>query len=170
MGNSPFNVNNFIRQSGSVSFETEAVMPADFSDTTWGTYGGKTYAQCFSVRTELEFARDFPNWEAFADYFVKRRPVYRITGAQTCDTDSFRASDITACSATGKVTVANMAIPGGFQGNSIPDGKWQNDGMSWNDRKDCFTDVTISYVQYLEWKIEKVQEGTPPSPTKGSAT
>lgn len=163
-----FSASEFQRAGGGVTFEQEAVQPSDFTTTEFGSSGGKTYAQIYA-EDEEGFNDSFPAWEKFADYFIKRRPLYRITGKQTCETASFLASDMATYIETGKVTVANFKIPGGFQGGSIPSGKWLNDGMDFSDRGTGYTDVSAKFVQYLEWKLLKIQDGTPPNP-KGSAT
>ena len=114
-----FNVTKFQRVGGGIAFEQESVQPSDFTGTTFGSSGGKTYAQIYA-EDEEDFNNKFPTWERFADYFVKRRPIYKITGKQSCETTSFLASDMANYIETGKVAVANFEIPGGFQGGSIP--------------------------------------------------
>ena len=39
--------------------------------------------------------------------------------------------------------------------------------MEFADRGNGYTYVTVKFVQYLEWKILKIQDGTPPNPATG---
>ena len=65
---------------------------------------------------------------------------------------------------TGKVTPNNMRIPGDYQNDEIPDGKWLNTGMTYSDKGDSRSTVTINYTQKKKWEIIKIQDGDAPSP------
>jgi len=158
----PFNKSNFQRAGGGVTFEQEAVQPSDFTTTEFGSSGGKTYAQIYA-EDEEGFNDEFPAWEKFADYFIKKRAVQRVSGKQACTTNSFTAGIMNDYTSTEKVSVVNMRIPGGL-GGEVPSGKWLNDGMDYSDRGNGYTDVTVKFVQYLEWQLLKIQDGTPPNP------
>ncbi|MCF6174812.1 MAG: hypothetical protein L3J71_03490 [Victivallaceae bacterium] len=156
-----FKYTGFIRAGGGNTFEERPAQPSDF-DKLPGT-GDDSYAKKFADSPST-FNLAYPNWQKFADYYIMRRAILTVAGTQTCNGKTFKASQMDRYTKTGKVTPNNMRIPGNYQNDDIPDGKWLNTGMSYTDKGDGRTTVTINYTQKKAWDLIKIQDGEAPSP------
>lgn len=152
---SDFKDSNFNRGGGSVSFEERLPQPSDFN-----------YSADFEFSDEYAkspgtFQKNYPNWQAFADCFIMRRAVIHITGTQTCNTCSFRSNDIDDYTEADFTSVKDFKVPGFSTIDSIPSGKYMNVGMSFVDKGNGYSEVTINYVQYREWQLVQLISETP---------
>ncbi len=159
MGSSNFSRAGFIRAGGAVSFEDRAAQPSDFNSGNGMSYA-KEYAE-----SPTKFNEKYPNWQAFADCFVMRRPIITITGTQTSDTASFLASEMKEYIQTGETTVKDFIVPDVITGKTMPSGKYHNVGMTFSDNKNGYSEVSVSYMQYAEWELVKIEDDLP-DPTK----
>ena len=159
--NGNFSESGFIRESGAITFQERAAEPGDFTADR-----GYTYAAEFQNQATL-FYRNYPGWQSFADCFVMRRAVIAVSGQQTCNTSSFKASDLKDYTNPGFQNVKNFRIPGSDR-SSIPGGKYQLTNLSFSDAGNSMTTVSVSYQQYGEWQLIKLTAKTP-SPGAGPA-
>jgi hypothetical protein len=159
MGSSNFSSSGFIRAGGAVSFEDRAAQPSDFNSDN-----GMSYAQEYA-ESPTTFNETYPNWQAYADCFVMRRPIVTITGTQTCKTSSFLASEMKKYIQTGETTVKDFIVPEVISGDTMPSGKYHNVGMTFADNKNGYSEISISYMQYGEWDLVKIEDDLP-DPTK----
>ena len=155
-----FSDRNFMRTGGGVSFEERGAQPSDFTALRGYVYADK-YAESARV-----FESNYPNWQAFADCFVMRRPIIQISGQQVCSTESFLASDLMGYRKVGFVNVKSFRIPGSDR-CSVPGGKYQLTNLSFSDNGNGHTTVNLSYQQYGEWELVQIQDN-PPAPSKGA--
>lgn len=160
MPDKDFDSDNFIRTGGGVSFEERVLQPSDFTSDRGYVYAGE-YANDKQL-----FEATYPKWQAFADCFVMRRPVTRISGTQKCSTDSFRANDLAGYTDPDFVRIKNFKIKGSTR-STIPNGKYQLVSFNFSDDQQGFTTVTVEYQQYGEWELIKLVS-SPPSPGTAS--
>ncbi len=154
---SDFKNSSVVRGGGAVSFEERLPQPSDFNYSA-----GYSFSEEYAKGSDV-FQKKNPNWQAFADCFIMRRAVIHITGIQTCNTCSFRSNDIDDYTDADFTSVKNFKVPGFSTIDSIPSGKYMNVGMSFADKGNGYTEVTINYVQYREWELVKLISD-PPSP------
>lgn len=155
---SDFRDSSFNRGGGSVSFEERLPQPSDFNYST-----GYGYSEEYAKGPDA-FQKKYPNWQSFADCFIMRRAVIHITGIQTCNTCSFRSNDIDDYTDADFTSVRNFKVPGFSTIDSIPHGKYMNVGMSFVDKGNGYTEVTINYVQYREWElIQLISDSSDPT-------
>ncbi|MDD3887125.1 MAG: hypothetical protein PHI35_09650 [Victivallaceae bacterium] len=161
--NTDYSDRNWIRSGGGVSQEERAAQPSDFTSDR-----GYAYAEAFANDGGSgAFDIAYPNWQAFADCFIMRRSVVTISCRQRCRTFTLLARNIEEFCMTGYTTLKNFVVADMVGGDSVPDGKWLNTGMSFDDeRQGGYTSVTASYVQYRDWTLVKLKEDKLPNPAK----
>ena len=154
--NGNFSESGFIRESGAITFQERGAQPSDFTAAR-----GYSYASEYQEQANL-FYRHYPAWQSFADCFVMRRAVINISGKQRCRTASFHASDLKKFRDPGFQNLKNFRIPGSDR-SSVPDGKFQLTGLSFQDEGNQVTVIRVHYQQFGEWKLVKLME-RPPQP------
>jgi hypothetical protein len=169
-----FNNRNWIRKSFKVSFDERPAIATDFTTTTYGSKGGKTYAAFFAGSVdnggcgsqEGLFNTGLPRWESFVNWFIMRRPVMTVTVTQTAETNSVRAYNMDDYLEPDFITPPTARIPGGFQANDYPEGngKWFYEDFSVDDLKTQFSECSLTIRNLGEWELVKIGSGTPPSP------
>ena len=152
--NGNFSESGFIRESGAITFQERAAEPGDFTADR-----GYTYAAEFQNQATL-FYRNYPGWQSFADCFVMRRAVINISGKQRCRTASFNASDLKKFRATGFQSLKKFRIPGSDR-SSMPDGKYQLTGLSFQDEGNQITLVRVQYQQFGAWELVRLADRLP---------
>lgn len=157
-----FQRREWIRSGGGVSFEERAAQPSDFTAKR-----GYSYAAEYAAAAD-EFSNYYPDWQAFADHFVMRRAVIAISGKQTCDSDTLKASEIEFYTDVGFVLLPHIKLPSTL-GNIVPGGKYQCTGFNFSDKGDGYSEVSISWQQYGEWQLIRLTQdgGILPSPGPG---
>lgn len=162
-----FSQANFIRRTMSVTWERTGIQPSDFTTTEYLSPSGKTYAQEYAA-DPTGFLSSFPDWNDFADYFIKKRAVVVITGSQEVSTKRTGGAIMDIFCTADAIDLQPFRICGGVQDivSSIPyaDGYWYNNGAEVTDLQNGYTRITATYIQYREWTIVKHKDGTPPNP------
>ena len=152
--NGNFSESGFIRESGAITFQERAAEPSDFTRER-----GYTYAAEFQNKTTV-FYRNYPAWQSFADCFVMRRAVINISGKQRCRTASFNASDLKKFRDPGFQNLKNFRIPGSDR-SSVPDGRYQLTGLSFQDEGNQITLVRVHYQQFGKWELIQLTDRLP---------
>lgn len=149
-----FSDGGWIRSGGSVSFQERSVQPSDFTRKR-----GFTYAEDWALYNE-KFMQKYPFWQIFADCYVMRRYVIKVSGKQRSLSSSFRANDLEGYLDVGFQGVGNFRTPGSNR-SSIPSGKYQLEGFRFTEAGDGFCDASVDYIQYGEWKMVQIVEPVP---------
>ena len=152
--NGDFRESGFIRESGAITFQERTAEPGDFTAER-----GYSYAAEFQNQTTV-FYRNYPAWQSFADCFVMRRAVIDICGKQRCRTASFNASDLKKFRDPGFQDLKNFRIPGSDR-SSVPDGKYQLMGLSFQDEGNQITLVRVHYQQFGKWELIRLADRLP---------
>ena len=152
--NGIFSESGFIRESGAITFQERPAEPGDFTAER-----GYRYAVEFQNLATI-FYRHYPAWQSFADCFVMRRAVINISGKQRCNTASFNASDLKKYQNTGFQSLKNFRIPGSDR-SSVPDGRYQLTGLSFQDEGNQITLVRVHYQQFGKWELIRLADRLP---------
>lgn len=152
--NGNFSESGFIRESGAITFQERGAEPSDFTRAR-----GYAYSTEFQNQP-MSFYRNYPAWQSFADCFVMRRSVINISGKQRCRTASFHASDLKKFRDPGFQNLKNFRIPGSDR-SSVPDGKYQLTGLSFQDEGNQITIVRVHYQQFGEWRLIQLTDTLP---------
>ena len=150
MASTSFSKSNWQRTGGGVSQEERPAQPSDFP-----AYA-KEWAQSQDV-----FNKTYLNWQAYADCFVMRRSVLTVSAKQLVHSNTFLANQIEDFTDTGYTSLPNYLVAGINGADTVPNGKWLNQSMSWEDQGNGNTMVSATYTQQRPWALVQVVSKLP---------
>ncbi|MDD3886956.1 MAG: hypothetical protein PHI35_08785, partial [Victivallaceae bacterium] len=90
-----------------------------------------------------------------------------LSAENNITSDEFLAREIENYTDPDFVSVKNFATAGVRSSDTIPKGRYFNTEMQFTDVGNGYTNITVSYVQYREWKLIKIIDKVP-SPKGGA--